>query len=99
VSAGKRERGDERIRARGIVLETLPEPLYRVQLEHGREITAYASAKRSRLTSTISPGDRVRVELFSYDPRRGRIIRRTKRWVLNEPVRSFLKRLLSKETH
>jgi translation initiation factor IF-1 len=97
VSAEKRERGEKRVRATGTVLEVLPGPLYRVQLEHGSEIEAYVSAKRSRLHSSISPGDRVRIELFGYDPHRGRIVRRRRHWVVNEPVRSFLKRLLGKE--
>ena len=96
MSARRRKGGSKPVKVMGTVIDVLPGALYRVQLEQGSEIVAYASAKRSKLYSTISPGDQVRVELFSYDPRRGRIVSRRKRWIVNEPVRSFLKRLLAK---
>jgi translation initiation factor IF-1 len=97
MSAEKRERSGKRVRATGTVLEVLPGPCIGVQLEYGSQIEAYVSAKRSRLYSSISPGDRVGIELFADDPHRGRIVRQRRRWVVNEPMRSFLKRLLGKE--
>ena len=97
MSGRKREPGRQRIRAMGTVVDVLPGAICKVQLDDGGEITAYVSAKRSRLYSLISPGDRVRVELFPHEPDGGRIVRRRRRWSVAEPMRSFLNRLLGRK--
>jgi translation initiation factor IF-1 len=60
----------------GRVLESLPNALFRVELETERrtQITAHVSGASSLLR--ILPGEAVVVELMAYDPSRGRIVRR-----------------------
>jgi translation initiation factor IF-1 len=96
MSARKREPGSKRI-TMGMVADVLPGAIYKVRLGDGGEITAYVSAKRSRLYSSISPGDWVRVERFPHAPDRGRIVRRRRPLPVAEPVGAFLKRLLGRE--
>ena len=60
----------------GRILESLPNALFRVELETERRqtITAHVSGSSSLLR--ILPGEAVEVELMPYDPGRGRIVRR-----------------------
>ena len=51
----------------GIVLESLPSIRFRVKLDDGEEIIAYLSGKLRNFRIKILPGDRVRIELGSYD--------------------------------
>ena len=60
----------------GTVLETLPGATFRVKLDDGRELLAYASGKIRMYRIKILIGDKVTVELTQYDDKRGRIIRR-----------------------
>jgi translation initiation factor IF-1 len=63
----------------GRVVEPMPNALYRVELETGHRIVAHvAPAARLRFIRVI-PGDRVRVEVSSLDPGRGRITKKEKR--------------------
>lgn len=66
---------DDVFRAQGIVIATLRNATFRVRLESGHEVVARASGKmrRGRLIRII-PGDRVELEVSSYDPTRGRIV-------------------------
>ena len=64
------------IRVEGIVEEALPATTFRVRLENGKEILAYLSGKMRLYYIKIISGDRVIVELSSYDDKRGRIVRR-----------------------
>ena len=57
----------------GIVKETLPNALFRVELEDGRLIWAYISGKMRKYRIRVLPGDKVRVEMSPYDPDRGRV--------------------------
>lgn len=57
----------------GVVSEALPETRFRVKLENGMELLAYASGKMVQHRIRILPGDRVTVELSPYDLSRGRI--------------------------
>jgi translation initiation factor IF-1 len=58
---------------RGTIETVLPRALYRVRLDDGAEITASASAKTRQVTVKLLPGDGVMVEIFPFDPTRGRI--------------------------
>jgi len=60
----------------GRVVESLPNALFRVELETEKrqQITAHVSGASSLLR--ILPGEAVVVELMAYDPARGRIVRR-----------------------
>jgi len=60
----------------GTVVETLPNAMFRVELENGLRILAHVSGKMRIHFIRILPGDKVKVEVSSYDPTRGRIIYR-----------------------
>jgi translation initiation factor IF-1 len=64
------------IEVTGSVLETLPNAMFRVQLDNGHKVLAHISGKMRMHYIKILPGDKVRVELSPYDLTRGRIIYR-----------------------
>ena len=66
---------DDYFRAQGVVVATLRNASFKVQLDSGHELIARASGKmrKGRLIRII-PGDRVEVEVSAYDPTKGRII-------------------------
>ena len=63
----------EGIEVTGTVLETLPNAMFRVQLENKVTVLAHASGKMRKFYIKILPGDSVTVELSPYDLTRGRI--------------------------
>jgi translation initiation factor IF-1 len=63
----------EGIEVTGTVLETLPNAMFRVQLENKVTVLAHASGKMRKFYIKILPGDTVTVELSPYDLSRGRI--------------------------
>ena len=73
---GRPEAQPEPLEVNGRVVESLPNALFRVELETERrqQITAHVSGGSSLLR--ILPGEAVVVELMAYDPARGRIVRR-----------------------
>lgn len=62
----------------GTVRETLPNALFRVVLDDGREVLAHISGKMRIHHIKILSGDRVKLELSPYDLTRGRIVYRSK---------------------
>jgi translation initiation factor IF-1 len=58
------------------VTESLPNLLFRVQLENGHEVLAHLAGRMRRNRIRVNPGDKVRVELSTYDLNRGRIVYR-----------------------
>ena len=62
----------------GSVLETLPNAMFRVQLDNGHKILAHISGKMRMHFIRILPGDKVTVEMSPYDLTRGRITYRFK---------------------
>lgn len=66
------------IRVDGIVNETLPNAMFRVEIEGGHEILAHVSGKMRMHYIRILPGDKVTVELSPYDLTRVRIVLRHK---------------------
>ena len=66
------------IALQGKVLETLPNAMFRVELENGHKILAHISGKMRMHYIKILPGDKVTVELSVYDLNRGRITYRFK---------------------
>ncbi len=62
----------------GIVLEALPSMFFRVKINEGEEIMARLAGKLRLYRIKVLPGDRVTVEISSYDPKRGRIVYREK---------------------
>jgi len=67
---------EEAIEVKGEVVESLPNTMFRVELENGHVILAHLSGKMRKHYIRIVPGDKVRVALSPYDLNRGRIIYR-----------------------
>jgi len=66
------------IEVQGKVLETLPNAMFRVELENGHRVLAHISGKMRMHFIKILPGDTVTMELSPYDLTRGRITYRAK---------------------
>lgn len=66
------------IEAEGVVIEPLPNAMFRVELQNGHKVLAHVSGKIRMNFIRILSGDRVTVELSPYDLNRGRIIYRYK---------------------
>lgn len=66
----------ETIEFEGVIKESLPNAMFRVELENGHLVLAHVSGKIRKHFIKILPGDRVKVELTPYDLNRGRIIYR-----------------------
>jgi translation initiation factor IF-1 len=64
---------EEMIEFEGVVNEVLPNTVFRVSLENGAEVTAYASGKIRKHRIRILAGDRVTLEMSPYDLTKGRI--------------------------
>ena len=62
------------IEVMGTVLETLPNAMFRVELENGHKVLAHISGKMRMHYIKILPGDKVKIELSPYDLARGRIV-------------------------
>lgn len=69
---------EDAIEVEGIVIEPLPNAMFRVQLDNGHKVLAHISGKMRMHYIKILPGDRVKVELSPYDLSRGRITYRVK---------------------
>ena len=69
---------DKGVEVEGVVRETLPNAMFRVELENGHEVLAHISGKMRMHYIRILPGDKVQVELTPYDLTRGRITYRYK---------------------
>jgi translation initiation factor IF-1 len=68
----------EGIEMEGVVTDVLPDRMYRVRLENGHEVLAYAAGKMSKFKIRVLAGDRVTLVLSPYDLTRGRIVYRHK---------------------
>jgi len=69
---------EEPIEVEGTVVESLPNAMFRVELENGHKVLAHVSGKMRMNFIKILPGDRVKMELSPYDLTKGRIIFRVK---------------------
>ena len=69
---------EEPVEVEGIVIETLPNAMFRLELENGHRVLGHISGKIRKHFIRILPGDKVMVELSPYDLNRGRIIYRGK---------------------
>ncbi|MCP3956790.1 MAG: translation initiation factor IF-1 [bacterium] len=69
---------EDAIEVEAVVSETLPNAMFRAELENGHTVLAHISGKMRKHFIRILPGDRVLVELSPYDLNRGRIIYRLK---------------------
>ena len=66
------------VEVQGTIVETLPNAMFRVELENGHRVLAHISGKMRMHFIKILPGDKVTVELSPYDLTRGRITYRFK---------------------
>jgi translation initiation factor IF-1 len=64
---------EEQIQMTGTVVDTLPNTMFRVELENGHIITAHISGKMRKNYIKILTGDNVKVEVTPYDLTKGRI--------------------------
>lgn len=69
---------EETITVEGKITETLPNAMFRVELDNGHIVLAHVSGKMRMHYIKILPGDKVTVELSPYDLTRGRIVYRYK---------------------
>ena len=69
---------EEAIEVMATVIESLPNAMFRVELENKHQALAHISGKMRKNFIRILPGDRVAVELSPYDLTRGRIVYRYK---------------------
>ena len=73
------KRKEEVVVVEGIVRETLPNAMFRVEIEGGHIVLGHVSGKMRMNYIRILPGDRVTLELSPYDLTRGRIVLRHKK--------------------
>ncbi|MBK6796038.1 MAG: translation initiation factor IF-1 [Acidobacteriota bacterium] len=69
---------EEAIEVQATVLETLPNAMFKVELENKHQVLAHISGRMRKNFIKILPGDKVLVELSPYDLTRGRIVYRFK---------------------
>ena len=69
---------EENIEMQGTVLDTLPNTMFRVELENGHVVIAHISGKMRKNYIRILTGDKVTVELTPYDLTKGRITYRAR---------------------
>ncbi len=69
---------EENIEMEGVVVDTLPNTMFRVELENGHVVTAHISGKMRKNYIRILTGDKVTVQLTPYDLSKGRITYRAK---------------------
>ncbi|HEX2977808.1 MAG TPA: translation initiation factor IF-1 [Candidatus Babeliales bacterium] len=73
-----KQKKEDVIRVDGIVKETLPNAMFRVEIEGGHVVLGHVSGKMRMHYIKILPGDKVALELSPYDLNRGRITLRYK---------------------
>ena len=69
---------EEAIEVEGVVMKSLSNAQFTVQMENGHSITAYPAGKMRKFSIKILPGDKVTVALSPYDLSKGRITFRHK---------------------
>jgi translation initiation factor IF-1 len=69
---------EDTVEVTGVVLESLPSAMFRVELENRHQVLAHVSGKMRKNFIRILTGDRVLIELSPYDLTRGRITYRYK---------------------
>jgi len=70
---------EEKLRMEGTIVKALPGTQFLVELENGHEILAYLAGKMRKYYIRVLLGDRVTVEMSTYDLSRGRIVYRHKK--------------------
>ncbi|HDP89690.1 MAG: translation initiation factor IF-1 [Gammaproteobacteria bacterium] len=69
---------EELIEMEGVVTDVMPDQRFRVELENGMEVQAYAAGKMRKFRIRVVTGDKVKLEMSPYDLTKGRISYRYK---------------------
>lgn len=69
---------EEPIEMEGVVVDTLPNTMFKVELENGHVVTAHISGKMRKHYIRILTGDKVTVQMTPYDLSKGRITYRSR---------------------
>ena len=69
---------DDVIEVEGVVVDALPNAMFKVRLENGHEVLAHIAGKLRMHYIKILPGDEVKIQLTTYDLNKGRITGRKK---------------------
>lgn len=69
---------EELLEMEGVVTDVLPDSRYRVELDNGHEVSAYAAGKMRKFRIRVVAGDKVKIEMSPYDLTKGRISYRYK---------------------
>jgi len=69
---------EEGLEMEGTIIDTLPNTMFRVELENGHIVTAHISGKMRKNYIRILTGDKVKVEMTPYDLSKGRIVFRAR---------------------
>jgi len=72
-------KSEEKLEVEGTVIDTLPNTMFRVELDTGHQVLAYLSGRMRKYYIRVLLGDRVRLEMSPYDLTRGRITYRYKK--------------------
>ena len=67
---------EEAIEVEGVVIETLPNAMFRIELKNGHRVLGHISGKMRKHFIKILPGDKVKLQLSPYDLTKGRIVYR-----------------------
>jgi len=65
--------GESAFKVEGVIVETLPNRLYRVELSNGHKVLAYATGK-AKQDFAAKTGDKVKMQMSPYDLSEGRIV-------------------------
>jgi translation initiation factor IF-1 len=69
---------EDSLEMEGTIIDTLPNTMFRVELENGHVVIAHISGKMRKNYIRILTGDKVKVELTPYDLTKGRIVYRAR---------------------
>ncbi len=69
---------EDQIEMEGTIIETLPNTMFRVELDNGHVVTAHISGKMRKNYIRILTGDKATIEMTPYDLTKGRIIYRAR---------------------
>ncbi len=78
IESDWRYMAEETVVFEGKIVDTLPNAMFRVELENGHTVLAYLSGKMRKYYIRVLLGDKVKVEMSPYDLTRGRITYRYK---------------------
>jgi translation initiation factor IF-1 len=73
LEQGRNMAAEETITLDGKIVDTLPNAMFRVELDNGHTVLAYLSGKMRKYYIRVLLGDRVKVEMSPYDLTKGRI--------------------------